>query len=376
MSNSSLVTYTKISPKKTHPRNDKIRKITIHHMAGNLSVEECGEVFQTREASANYGVNGKEIGLYVDEGDRAWSTSNGDNDHQAVNIELANDQIGGDWHVSDQTISTCILLCVDICKRNGIDKLNYTGDKTGNLTMHKWYASTACPGPYLESKFKYIADEVNKLLKNGLPTDGATDDEKPAAEPSVKPQSEFSGKYPTLPSRGYYLTGDGYDKYTNKKQDIKYIQEFLNWAINANLEIDGCYGPATTKAVEAFQKVANIDVDGSYGKETLSAAKSFSKDENAEEKPSVKPQADVVAEDEPKSYNASYSKTYYVNSKNGVNIRSGAGLDKKVLTAVPNNHKLQCYGYFTDRDGLRWLYVSTEYNGKKYIGFVSSVWVR
>ena len=41
MSNSALVSYTKISPNSTNPRNHKIDKITIHHMAGNLSVETC-----------------------------------------------------------------------------------------------------------------------------------------------------------------------------------------------------------------------------------------------------------------------------------------------------------------------------------------------
>lgn len=35
--------------------------------------------------------------------------------------------------------------------------------------MHKWYAATACPGPYLGSKFPYIAAEVNKRL-NGSTT--------------------------------------------------------------------------------------------------------------------------------------------------------------------------------------------------------------
>jgi nucleoid-associated protein YgaU len=59
---------------------------------------------------------------------------------------------------------------VDICQRNGIEKLNYTGDKSGNLTMHKWFAATGCPGPYLESKFPYIAEEVNKRLGNVEPT--------------------------------------------------------------------------------------------------------------------------------------------------------------------------------------------------------------
>ena len=136
-------------------------------MAGNLSIEKCGNIFvnPTRKASSNYGIGSDgRIGLYVDESDRAWTSGNRENDNQAVTIEVANDVVGGIWHVSDKAMESLILLCVDICKRNGIEKLIYTGDKTGNLTMHKWFQSTTCPGPYLESKFPYIADEVNKSL--------------------------------------------------------------------------------------------------------------------------------------------------------------------------------------------------------------------
>lgn len=166
MSNSSLVNYTKISPHRNSPRNSPIRKITIHHMAGNLTVETCGEVFQgSREASSNYGIgtDGR-VGMYVEEKDRSWCSSSGDNDHQAVTIEVANDGGDPDWHVSDTALAKLIDLCVDICRRNGIENLNFTGDKSGNLTMHKWFAATACPGPYLESKFPYIAEQVNARL--------------------------------------------------------------------------------------------------------------------------------------------------------------------------------------------------------------------
>lgn len=134
-------------------------------MAGNLSVETCGKVFHTKKASANYGIGSDgRVGMYVEERNRSWASSSADNDHQAVTIEVANDQIGGDWHVSDKALMKLIDLCTDICKRNGIKSLNFTGDTSGNLTMHKWFAATACPGPYLESKFPYIAAEVNKRL--------------------------------------------------------------------------------------------------------------------------------------------------------------------------------------------------------------------
>ena len=136
-------------------------------MAGNLTVETCGNVFApaTRKGSSNYGVGSDgRVGMYVEEKNRAWTSSSPENDNQAVTIEVANCTGAPQWRVSDVALNKTIELCVDICKRNGIEKLNFTGDKTGNLTMHKWFSNTTCPGPYLESKFPYIATEVNKRL--------------------------------------------------------------------------------------------------------------------------------------------------------------------------------------------------------------------
>ena len=166
MSNSSLVDYVKISPNKQVMTNKLVKKITIHHMAGNLSVETCGNVFQKKGGvSTNYGIGSDgRVGLYVDEKDRSFASANRDNDAQAITMEVAKDVIGGNWHVSDKALAKTIELCADICKRNGIEKLIWTGDKTGNLTVHRFFVATACPGEYLMSKMQYIADEVNKLL--------------------------------------------------------------------------------------------------------------------------------------------------------------------------------------------------------------------
>lgn len=167
MSNSSLVSYTRLSPNYTKMTNKVNRKITIHHAAGKASAESLGAIFSdpNRQASANYGIGiDGEIGLYVAEGNRSWCSSNRDNDAQAVTIEVSNDVVGGDWHVSDASLKSLINLCVDICKRNNIARLNYTGDASGNLTMHCFFTNTVCPGPFLKSKFQYIADETNKRL--------------------------------------------------------------------------------------------------------------------------------------------------------------------------------------------------------------------
>lgn len=197
MSNSSLVNYTAISPNSSNPRNNKIKKITIHHMAGNLSVETCGRVFngKNRQASSNYGIGSDgRVGMYVEEKNRAWTSSSPSNDNQATTIEVAND--GGantNWHVSDKAIAKLIDLCVDICKRNGIASLNYTGDANGNLTRHNMFANTTCPGPYLQSKFPYIASEVNKRLNGSSASVPSNDISSKSVDELAK--EVIAGKY-------------------------------------------------------------------------------------------------------------------------------------------------------------------------------------
>lgn len=146
-------------------------------MAGNLTVESCANVLNNARISANYGIgtDGR-VGLYVDETNRAWTSANKNNDNQAITIEVANDGGAPDWHVSDKALAKLIDLCTDICKRNGIRSLNYTGDASGNLTRHNMFMATACPGPYLQSKFPYIAEEINKRLAGARPTPAPTSD--------------------------------------------------------------------------------------------------------------------------------------------------------------------------------------------------------
>lgn len=174
MSNSSLVCYTAISPNKTSPRNHIIDTITIHCMAGNLSVETCGNVFApaSRQASSNYGIGSDgRIALYVEEKDRSWCSSSSSNDHRAITIEVANDGGAPDWHVSDLAIDSLVRLCADICQRNNIKQLLWRGDQgligridLQNMTVHRWFARKACPGDYLYNLHGFIASQTNKLI--------------------------------------------------------------------------------------------------------------------------------------------------------------------------------------------------------------------
>ena len=172
--NSSLVAYTKLSPNHYTGRN-KIDTISIHCMAGNLSVEACGNLFAkaSRNASSNYGIGSDgRIAMYVEEKNGSWCTSNKANDMRAITIEVANDGPGPLWHVSDKAMLSLFRLCADICRRNGIKRLVWSTSKSNrvnhvngcNMTVHRDYAAKACPGDYLYNNMQWIADESNKLI--------------------------------------------------------------------------------------------------------------------------------------------------------------------------------------------------------------------
>ena len=175
MSNSPLVVYTKLSPNHSGKRTKKIDTITIHCMAGNCSVETCGNLFASsaRQASSNYGIgtDGR-IALYVDEANRSWCTSSNANDQRAVTIEVANNGGAPDWPVSAKAYAALLDLVTDICKRNGIKRLVWSTSKNDrvnhlngcNMTVHRDYANKSCPGDYLYNRHGQIAAEVNKRL--------------------------------------------------------------------------------------------------------------------------------------------------------------------------------------------------------------------
>ena len=263
MSNSPLVNYTKISPRSNPRKNEtynpsgKVIKITPHHMAGYMTVEQAGEFFinSDREVSANYsiGTDGR-IGLHVEEDRRAWTSSSRPNDYQAITIEVANDSGAPNWHISDAALESLIKLCVDICKRNGMEKLNFTGDKSGNLTMHKYFAATNCPGPYLESKFPYIEQEVNRRL-------GLADPEPEQTIPENTNKGDFTMEMRVL-KKG--CEGD----------DVEALQILLlgnGCKMESNGKTygaDGKFGSATENGVKAYQRKKNLVADGKVGPQT------------------------------------------------------------------------------------------------------------
>ena len=177
MSNSPYVSYTKISPHRNSPRNHAIDRISIHCVVGQVTMQSLGEIFQTKAASSNYGVDRDgHVGMYVEEKDRSWCSDSPENDHRAVTIETASD-VSEPYRVNDAAYQTLLNLCTDICKRNGKKKLLWLGDKAKTLaytpksdemvlTVHRWFnAGKSCPGTYLYERQGAIAAEVTRRLR-------------------------------------------------------------------------------------------------------------------------------------------------------------------------------------------------------------------
>ena len=135
-------------------------------MAGNLTLEQCVGCWVNRDASSNYGIDSDgNIACFVEEENRAWTSSSADNDNQAITVEVANlDNETG--RISDQAWQSLVRLATDICHRYNF-RLNFTGDPSGSLTMHKMFAATACPGPWIESHMNELAQTVNNNLDTG-----------------------------------------------------------------------------------------------------------------------------------------------------------------------------------------------------------------
>ena len=175
--NSSLVSYTKLSPNHSGTRTHSIDRITPHCVVGQLSAESiCGCFTSTsRQASCNYGIgtDGR-VSLCVEEKNRSWCSSSSANDQRAVTIECASDKTAP-YAMNSKVYDSLVKLCTEICKRNGKKKLLWLGSKSKALnyspksdemvlTVHRWFANKSCPGDWLYSRLDDLAEKVTKNL--------------------------------------------------------------------------------------------------------------------------------------------------------------------------------------------------------------------
>ena len=208
--NSSLVSYTKLSPNHSGQRTHSIDRITPHCVVGQCSVETLGSIFlpTSRQASSNYGigVDGR-VGMYVEEKNRSWCSSSSANDQRAVTIECASDTTEP-YAFKDVVYNRLVELCTDICKRNGKTKLLWLGDKAKTLnyspasdemvlTVHRWFANKSCPGNWMYARMGDLASKVTAALGGSAETATPTAQEESTATIKV-------GNLVTITGSTYY----------------------------------------------------------------------------------------------------------------------------------------------------------------------------
>lgn len=248
MGYSKLVSYVKLSPNKSSRNGSAIDTISIHCMAGNLSVETCGAMFaqESRQASSNYGIGSDgRIACYVDEDYRSWCTSSRSNDVRAITIEVANTVAADPWPVSSEAYSALIQLLVDVCKRHKIKKLLWKGDKSligqvnlQNMTVHRWFAAKACPGNYLFERHTDIANRVNALLAEGEDDDMTQEKfnemmNNYIADLAKKDPSDWSKEQREFAEQHGIIAGDGtgnmmYKKFVTREEAVVMIVRAVN----------------------------------------------------------------------------------------------------------------------------------------------------
>ena len=175
--NSPMVSLVRLSPNHSGLRTHAIDRITPHCASGQYTAEEIAQVMEEpgRDASSNYGIgrDGR-VALYVEEKNRSWCSSSRENDQRAVTIECASD--GEEpFAFSEPVYEKLILLCADICRRNGKKKLLWRADRERTLayepaademvlTVHRWFWNKPCPGEWLMARMGELAARVTLAL--------------------------------------------------------------------------------------------------------------------------------------------------------------------------------------------------------------------
>lgn len=222
-----------------------------------------GNCFVSKNAqrSCNYGI-GKDgrIGMYVEEKDRSWCSSNRANDNRAITIECASDK-RHPYTINDDVYKSLVNLCADICKRNGIKELRWKADKSligqvdkQNMTVHRWFKNKDCPGQYIYDRLGRITDEVNALI--GVESYSLRDFISDVQKSCGAKVDGIAG--PETLSKTVTVSA----QINNRHKVVKAIQERLRSLGYDVGNADGIAGPKFTKAVKLYQKDNGCVVDG------------------------------------------------------------------------------------------------------------------
>lgn len=195
---------------------------------------------------------------YREKGAKYWGKCTNTN---SLNFELCDTVKDGKHKLSKKTRANAVVLIAKKMHEHDIpiSRLIRHFDVNGKLCPIYWVTD--------EDDWKKFKNEVNAELKK---LKGEEEPAKKETKPAKKEKKKYSGKFPTLPKRGYLTTGD-------TGTQVGRLQAFLNWYGNYDLEVDEDFGPKTEDAVENFQKSEDLAIDGDFGKESLAKAKKAKK---------------------------------------------------------------------------------------------------
>lgn len=297
-------------------KTSDIKYITIHYTANDGdSDENNGKYFANNivKASAHLFVDDDSVTQSVPDNYIAYSVGGNygggrlykeATNANTLNIELCDTVKDGEIYPSQKTIENALELVKQKMKQYNIPASNVIRhyDVNGKKCPAYWVdderwksefwnklSSGTSSGDNLYRVRKTWADAASQLgayavlenakaaCKSGYSVFDSTGNVVYTLSGTASTATTYTGTFPALPPRGYYLKGDGYETLTNYKTQIKRIQQFLNWAVDGRLSVDGKYGPNTVAAVKVFQKKYGLTVDGSFGSKTLAKAKTVKK---------------------------------------------------------------------------------------------------
>lgn len=149
--------YMRVAAGFTKGRPYGISGVTVHHMAGNLTLEQCKAALDSNGTGAHYGVAGGRVAQFVDDYNRAWACGDGigtgGGNDRTISIEHANDHTDP-WTVSGDTLDTGAHLTAAICVYYKLGRPEWGK----NVWPHRHWSATSCPGElYGSQKDAYIA---------------------------------------------------------------------------------------------------------------------------------------------------------------------------------------------------------------------------
>lgn len=368
--NSNLVNYKQLSPNHSGQRTYPITRITPHCVVGQASVETIGKIFAptTRQASCQYGIGSDgRVALICEEKNRSWCTGgytnftvNGKvrsgslNDQKAVTIECASDA-KSPYAFNSTVYNKLIDLCVDICKRNGKNKVVWIDDKyqaeaysdkyqKSNemlLTIHSWYAAKSCPGPWLTERMADLAQKVNvKLGSVGVVTN-----------PQTAEKVATVTAFPTVPFLVSVLI-DNLNIRTGAGNNYSVTGKYTGKGDFTIVEVKDGWGKLKSGAGwiylgnASYVKIGKTVASPSSGKTTSGYSPSKVADA--------------------KNKNTAFNGKYVVTAS-ALNLRYAP--NGEIIVAMPKGTTVYNYGWYTQDGATTWLCVQATVNGKSYTGY-------